>query len=180
MRWLSSCNKSMICAWIVTSSAVVGSSAISNRGSQTSAIAIITRCRMPPDKLIGYIVTQLRGDGMPTAASASTARSLRLACRDWKMRAHRLGDLMADGEHRIECAHRLLKDHADAAAAHPAHVGLAELHQVATLEQNLAGAPAAAPRQQPEDRQRGERFAAAALADDADGLARHHGETKRW
>ena len=50
----------MICAWIVTSSAVVGSSAISNCGSQTSAMAIITRCRMPPERLIGYMAAQLR------------------------------------------------------------------------------------------------------------------------
>ena len=38
-----------ICAWIVTSSAVVGSSAMSTAGLHDSAIAIITRCRMPPD-----------------------------------------------------------------------------------------------------------------------------------
>ena len=38
-----------ICAWIVTSSAVVGSSAISSCGWHESAIAIITRWRMPPD-----------------------------------------------------------------------------------------------------------------------------------
>ena len=37
-----------ICAWIVTSSAVVGSSAMSSLGSHASAIAIITRCRIPP------------------------------------------------------------------------------------------------------------------------------------
>ena len=37
-----------ICAWIVTSSAVVGSSAISTRGLQAIAIAIITRWLMPP------------------------------------------------------------------------------------------------------------------------------------
>ena len=36
-------------AWIVTSSAVVGSSATSNLGRQATAIAIITRCRVPPD-----------------------------------------------------------------------------------------------------------------------------------
>jgi hypothetical protein len=41
--------RSMICAWIVTSSAVVGSSAISTSGSHESAIAIITRWRMPPE-----------------------------------------------------------------------------------------------------------------------------------
>ena len=39
--------------WIVTSSAVVGSSAISTEGRQTSAIAIITRWRMPPDSWCG-------------------------------------------------------------------------------------------------------------------------------
>src|SRR5262245_26184599 len=36
-------------AWMVTSSAVVGSSAISILGSQASAMAIITRWRMPPE-----------------------------------------------------------------------------------------------------------------------------------
>ena len=43
-----------ICAWIVTSRAVVGSSAISSKGLQASAIAIITRCRIPPDSWCGY------------------------------------------------------------------------------------------------------------------------------
>ena len=41
--------------WIctVTSSAVVGSSASSSRGPQASAIAIITRCRIPPESWCG-------------------------------------------------------------------------------------------------------------------------------
>ena len=43
----------MICACTVTSSAVVGSSAISTFGSSASAIAIITRCRMPPENWCG-------------------------------------------------------------------------------------------------------------------------------
>ena len=41
---------SRICAWMVTSSAVVGSSAMMSFGSQESAIAIMTRWRMPPLK----------------------------------------------------------------------------------------------------------------------------------
>ena len=45
--------RSRICAWIVTSRAVVGSSAIRRRGSQASAIAIIARCRIPPESLCG-------------------------------------------------------------------------------------------------------------------------------
>ena len=42
-----------ICAWTVTSSAVVGSSAISSLGSLISAMAIITRWRMPPENSCG-------------------------------------------------------------------------------------------------------------------------------
>ena len=52
----SSCSlfiSSRICACVVTSSAVVGSSAISSSGSLISAIAIITRWRMPPENWCG-------------------------------------------------------------------------------------------------------------------------------
>ncbi len=52
-RALSSARSSRICAWIVTSSAVVGSSAISRSGPFASAIAIITRCRCPPESWCG-------------------------------------------------------------------------------------------------------------------------------
>jgi hypothetical protein len=50
----SSCSRSRICAWIVTSSAVVDSSAISTSGSHAMAIAIIERCSIPPEKANGY------------------------------------------------------------------------------------------------------------------------------
>ena len=52
---------SRICFWMVTSSAVVGSSAMSSFGSQASAIAIITRWRMPPENWCGYSVDALLG-----------------------------------------------------------------------------------------------------------------------
>ena len=45
---------SSTCAWIVTSSAVVGSSAISSEGEFAIDIAIIARCRMPPENSCGY------------------------------------------------------------------------------------------------------------------------------
>ena len=50
---LSSASSSRICACTVTSSAVVGSSAISSSGSLASAMAIITRWRWPPDSWCG-------------------------------------------------------------------------------------------------------------------------------
>ena len=42
------CISSRICAWMVMSSAVVGSSAMMSFGLQLTAMAIITRWRMPP------------------------------------------------------------------------------------------------------------------------------------
>ena len=50
---VSSCIRSRIWAWVVTSRAVVGSSAISRSGLHDSAMAIITRWRMPPDSWCG-------------------------------------------------------------------------------------------------------------------------------
>ena len=44
---------SRIWRWMVTSRAVVGSSAISSLGSHARAIAIITRCCWPPDSSCG-------------------------------------------------------------------------------------------------------------------------------
>jgi hypothetical protein len=61
-------------ACTVTSSAVVGSSATSSRGWQATAIAIITRCRMPPESWCGYSLSRREGSGMPTSSSSSVAR----------------------------------------------------------------------------------------------------------
>jgi hypothetical protein len=55
MPW-ARCNsrsKSRIWAWMVTSRAVVGSSAIRRRGPQAIAMAIITRWLMPPESWCG-------------------------------------------------------------------------------------------------------------------------------
>ncbi len=46
-------SSSRICAWIVMSSAVVGSSAMSTLGVQMRAIAIMMRCRIPPESWCG-------------------------------------------------------------------------------------------------------------------------------
>ena len=60
-----SSSSARIWTWIVTSSAVVGSSAISSFGRHASAIAIIARCRWPPDSWCGYASTFFPGSGMP-------------------------------------------------------------------------------------------------------------------
>src|SRR5215207_4981780 len=60
-RRRSSSRTSRIWAWTVTSSAVVGSSATRISGSAASAIAIITRWRMPPLNWCGYASSRLAG-----------------------------------------------------------------------------------------------------------------------
>ena len=50
----SSSIRSMMAAWVVTSSPVVGSSATSSEGPQASASAIMTRWHIPPESSKGY------------------------------------------------------------------------------------------------------------------------------
>jgi hypothetical protein len=63
----------MISACTVTSSAVVGSSAINSCGRQANAMAIITRWRMPPDRSPGYCVMRRFGSDIFTATSMASA-----------------------------------------------------------------------------------------------------------
>ncbi len=65
--------RSRICACTVTSSAVVGSSAIRRSGFKASAMAIIARCRMPPENSCGNCFARSSGRGMFTLPSISTA-----------------------------------------------------------------------------------------------------------
>ena len=59
----SRASRSRICFCTVTSSAVVGSSAMSSSGLQESAIAMTTRCRMPPESSCGYCPSRRDGLG---------------------------------------------------------------------------------------------------------------------
>jgi len=74
-------SSSRICAWIVTSRAVVGSSAIRKSGSEASVIAIMTRCFWPPERRNGYSSMRRSGSGMPTRPSHSIARARAAAPR---------------------------------------------------------------------------------------------------
>ena len=64
-----------ICAWIVTSSAVVGSSAINRSGSLASAIAIMTRCRWPPEISCGNAFKRSSARCSPTNSRSSSVRA---------------------------------------------------------------------------------------------------------
>ncbi len=64
---------SRIWACMVTSSAVVGSSAIRSSGLQHMAMAIITLWRIPPESSWGYCFSLRSGLGRPTASSITRA-----------------------------------------------------------------------------------------------------------
>ncbi|MDQ0948899.1 hypothetical protein QFZ24_002822 [Streptomyces phaeochromogenes] len=66
-------SRSRISAWTVTSSAVVGSSAISRLGEFAIAMAMTTRCRCPPESWKGYEDARFSGSGIPTRRSSPTA-----------------------------------------------------------------------------------------------------------
>ena len=61
-------------ACTVTSSAVVGSSAMMSVGRPDIAMAITARWRMPPENWCGYWFTRPSGSGMSTSRSNATAR----------------------------------------------------------------------------------------------------------
>ncbi len=114
----------------MTSSPVVSSSAISRRGSQASAKAIITRWAhaaghsMPvpsqPARRIRYLDT-----------FDETARFVQhFTRRASAMQDDDLGYLGADGQDRVERRYRFLKDHRDFVAAGPSKGSIIGMHQV--------------------------------------------------
>ena len=128
----------MICAWIDTSSAVVGSSATISLGSAASASAITTRWRMPPENWCGIVVDALgrgRDAGVFQQADGAPAR---LVVVDRQVRLDGLGQLPADGVQRIERRQRVLEDRADLAAADMAHLLVRQVVDALAFQQDLA------------------------------------------
>ncbi len=94
------------------------------------------------------------------------------ALREILMEPQRLGDLVADRQHRIERGHRLLKDHRDLVAADVSHLGFFELYQVLSIEGDRAADDLSGwVGDQAHDRQRGHGLAAAGLANHRQRLA---------
>ena len=89
-----------------------------------------------------------------------------------KVQLQRLGQLAPDRENRVQRGHRLLIDHGDLLAADVADLGVGQLQQVLTVEDDLAADDLAGRvRDQAHDRQGADALAAAALADKAQRLS---------
>ena len=117
-RRCRSASSARICAWMVTSSAVVGSSAIRMSGivgerhgdHHALALAAGEFVRVGIDAPLGI------GNADQLQQFQHARAGLRLGVA--AMIDQRLGDLAADPVERIERGHRLLEDHGDLLAAH--------------------------------------------------------------
>ena len=82
-----------------------------------------------------------------------------------------LGDLPADGQHRVQRGHGLLEDHGDLAPPDAAHLVLGEREEIPPLEEDLAADdPPRGSRHEPHHRERADGLAAAGLAHQGHGL----------
>ena len=135
-----SSSSSMIWAWVVTSSAVVASSAISSFGPAGER----HRDHDPLPHAAGELVRVLveppvrRPGGGPAAAARSPAsRAVGLA--DLAVRPDRLGDLRADPHRRVERPGRVLEHHRHVAAAVLAQLAVGQADQLGAAQPGRAG-----------------------------------------
>ena len=166
----SASSSSRICACTITSSAVVGSSAISTFGPARER----HRDRGALAHAARQLVRETRGPrcvGMPTDSSSSPTWARAAAPCATSCELERLDDLRADRTDRVERVHRALEDDRDVDPAVRAHRRLAAGEDVLAVEEDAARR-ARARRQQAHDRERRGRLPAARLADEPDPLAR--------
>ena len=171
---------SRICAWIVTSSAVVGSSAISSSGRRRapsrSSRAGACRPRTGADSRRAAAAAR---DADQLAASRSRVLRRLGAPSAWCSRSG-FADLLADRVDRVERGHRLLEDHRDLIAADVAHLVAASSRRgrVPSTAPSRPRSGPAAPGPAQHD-QRRDALAVARLADHARGSRRPRPRRRR-
>ncbi len=125
----------------------------------------------PSGEPMGILVQGPLGIRESHVAQRRERQPPRLGARDVEVEAEGLPDLRPDGLHGIQRGGRLLEDQADLAAADGSPLRIGEPEQIAPAEPDAAG-DAGGLRREPQDRARELRLAAAALADERDGLPR--------
>ena len=163
-------------ACTVTSSAVVGSSAMTRRGEQPIAMAIIARCRSPPESCERIGSRGAFGLGQAHVFEQLDCPLARVPLCQSAMQHQGLSDLRAHAMQRIERRHRLLEDHGDAVAAQFPHRLFIEADEFPPLEADRTG-DARALRREAHQRQGCHRLAGPGFAHDPQALAL--GERKR-
>ena len=167
---LSRSRRSRICAWMVTSSAVVGSSAIRSFGRQASAMAIMTRWLMPPESWCGKAARAAGGIGDADFGQQLDDPRLARLAGEAEMGLQRLADLEADGEAGVQRRHRLLEDHRHVLAGEAAALVGARASSDRAVERHAVGGDGRGLRQKAHRRQHRHRLAGARFADDRQHL----------
>ena len=151
-----------------TSSIETGSSAIRSFGSSTSAAAIATRWRWPPESSCGIAVEEERRRRQPGALHRLAHLRLPLLLRPREpVHADRLLDRVADREAGVEGLVRILVDDLDLAPERPQRPRV-EAAELGAAEANRAGVAV----HHPDHGLRGARLAAARFAHERDHLPR--------
>ena len=176
-RWRRSSMRSRIWAWMVTSRAVVGSSAMSSLGSQASAMAIITRWRRPPESSWGYWSSRSAGWGISTSRRTSSARCR--ACWRETSRCSRTPSAIWRPMVMVGLS-EVIGSWGMSATSLPRTCRMARLVQPGQVPAEQGDGPSghvAGAGQQAHDGQPGGALAAPGLAHDADALALAHVES---
>ena len=162
----------------MTSSAVVGSSAISSRGSHASASADQHALALAARELVRVVARAPRRQPDELEQLARRARDTAPPRASGACSSDRLADLAPDALDGVERVQRALEDDRELGPAHRAQAPGPHRQHVLAVEQDRARDLGPA-RQQPQQRAGERRLAAARLAGQAERLARRRGRSRR-
>ena len=165
-----------MCASVVTSSPVVGSSMMSSSGVAGEGHRDQHPLLLAAGELVRVAQRRPRGVGQVDAGQKLAHPFLGALAPELGVLAHHLADLVADPERRVERGLRILIDHGDARALDGAQLARTEAQQVDVVEPDRAGGDAPRRVEAPHHRERERALARAALADHRQGLAGPHRE----
>ena len=157
---------------MVTSKAVVGSSAMSKSGVAAQGHGDHYPLPHPAGELMGIFPHPLSwfGDAYETKHFSGFCPG-GLAF-DILMQLDGFDNLFANGINRVEAGHGLLENHGDVVAADFSHLTFGKFQQVLTIKDYLtADNPAGGVRNQTQNRQARDTLAAAAFADNREGTS---------
>ena len=173
MSFLNARNTS---TWVVTSSAVVGSSRMSSRGSQIIAMAAITRWSWPPAHLMRVAASDGLRFGQIQLAEERHRPRLRLFLGQQTLHHRHFRDLQAKGERTVEGGRGALRDVGNVSASHLSTLAQGQVEDLPAAETYTAPRDLAPGARVAHARQGDCRLARPRFADQGDHLAGPHVE----
>jgi hypothetical protein len=125
----------------------------------------------PARELVRVVAQTLLRRGDPDPIHELQGLAHRVLLPHPAMHLEHLRDLIADGEHGIQCRQRVLEDHRDLGAAHRSALRVRERQEIDALVEELPTRDPARLLDQAHDGQRAHRLARARLAEDREALA---------